>query len=291
MTDTLVSIIIPLYNAEEFILFTLESVINQSYRNKEIIVVNDGSTDNSLSVISQYNNRIRIITQKNSGVSAARNNGLVNCKGDYVLFLDADDIINAKFIENKINIIGEHDFAGSKILFYFDKDNIKDENNTSVVENLPEEILFYKKKKVSCPSSYLFKKSFLTDNNIQFNTALSSTADREFLLQIAKKRGKGILDKSMEGALKYRIHESSMSHNFSKRLVDDNAEFYKQINLKGLIPIDIKKKVNKIGKRIVYRSYLKIREIRLGIKYFCFSQLIFGKITKAIRTKTIKQDL
>lgn len=88
----MISIIIPLYNKEKTILQSIESVLSQSYRDIELIVVDDGSTDNSVSVVESIDdNRLRLITQENAGPSAARNTGAKEAKGDWIVFLDADD--------------------------------------------------------------------------------------------------------------------------------------------------------------------------------------------------------
>lgn len=94
MVDSIkLSVIIPLYNKETYIKKTIESVINQDYSCFEIIVVDDGSTDNSLNVVKEIrDNRIRIIQQRNSGVSAARNNGAKSSSSDWLIFLDGDDV-------------------------------------------------------------------------------------------------------------------------------------------------------------------------------------------------------
>ena len=90
----LVSIIIPAYNAEKYIQKCVESVIKQTYRNLEIIIVNDGSNDDTLKKLAQIktsDERIIVIDQENGGPSAARNAGLKICHGDYIFFLDSDD--------------------------------------------------------------------------------------------------------------------------------------------------------------------------------------------------------
>ncbi|WP_321290639.1 glycosyltransferase [uncultured Sunxiuqinia sp.] len=89
-----ISVIIPLYNKENAVLATIESVLKQEYRNFECLIVDDGSTDNSLSVISQINDdRVKIFTKKNGGVSDARNYGIKYASTNNIFFLDADDII------------------------------------------------------------------------------------------------------------------------------------------------------------------------------------------------------
>ncbi len=96
----LVTVIIPAYNAAHTIEKTIQSVLNQNYAPMEIIVINDGSTDETEKVVKQYQHSIIYVTQKNAGVSAARNLGYSLAKGDFIQYLDADDML----AENKINI-------------------------------------------------------------------------------------------------------------------------------------------------------------------------------------------
>ncbi|PQQ36525.1 hypothetical protein C6H68_19010 [Photorhabdus luminescens] len=101
--DVLVSIIIPAFNVEDIIENAINSVLNQTYKNTEIIIVNDGSTDGTMDVLNrlseQYFN-IEVFSQENRGISAARNVGLSKAKGDYVTFLDSDDSFEPSFIES-----------------------------------------------------------------------------------------------------------------------------------------------------------------------------------------------
>jgi len=95
MKQDLISIIIPAYNAKQFLKSTVESVLNQSYKNIEVIVVDDGSTDETMNLFPDFEKRgVRCFAQKNSGACTARNLGLKNAKGDYIQFLDADDLIH-----------------------------------------------------------------------------------------------------------------------------------------------------------------------------------------------------
>lgn len=87
----LVSAVIPAYNYARFVCRAVDSVLAQTYPHLECIVVNDGSTDNTLEVLAPYGDRIRVITQKNAGLAAARNTGVKNARGEYIAFLDADD--------------------------------------------------------------------------------------------------------------------------------------------------------------------------------------------------------
>lgn len=100
------SVIIPVYNGEHFLDICLNSILNQNTKyNFEVICVDDGSTDNSLNVLNKYSDdfRIKIIHQTNSGISAARNRGIIEAKGEYILFIDNDDFIETFFVEEMLN--------------------------------------------------------------------------------------------------------------------------------------------------------------------------------------------
>jgi glycosyltransferase involved in cell wall biosynthesis len=100
----LVSVIIPVYNAQQFIREALDSIFRQTYKNIEVIVVNDGSSDQTENIITgQYKDRVRYFSQANSGPSKARNAGLKNAKGEYVAFLDVDDVWHPNKIEEQVN--------------------------------------------------------------------------------------------------------------------------------------------------------------------------------------------
>ena len=127
-SNPLVSVIIPVYNVEKYLCRCLDSVINQTYSNIEIILVDDGSEDNSGTICEEYKSRdtrIKVIHQKNQGLSAARNNGFLESNGDYIVFVDSDDYVikdyircmlsaayffNADIVQTKI-FITEQDFA------------------------------------------------------------------------------------------------------------------------------------------------------------------------------------
>jgi glycosyltransferase involved in cell wall biosynthesis len=97
-----ISVIIPVYNVEKYLKRCLESVSNQTFEDFEIIAVNDGTKDNSLSILEEYakkEKRLQIISQENQGLSAARNTGIKACKGEYIYFLDSDDAIHPQCLE------------------------------------------------------------------------------------------------------------------------------------------------------------------------------------------------
>ncbi|MCR8746796.1 glycosyltransferase family 2 protein [Romboutsia lituseburensis] len=126
---SLISIIVPVYNVEKYIHECIDSIINQTYSNIEIILVNDGSTDNSGNICEKYekkDNRIKVVHKKNGGLSDARNVGIDISNGDYICFIDSDDWINLDMIENLYNLIIRYnaDIAQSDYVEVYNKDSM-----------------------------------------------------------------------------------------------------------------------------------------------------------------------
>lgn len=151
------SILIPVYNDEEYLKQCLDSVVNQSYENIEIVIVNDGSTDKSIEVINDYaakDKRIKVITQDNQGVCKARNKLIENASGEYVLFLDADDYIDCNLCSEMLNIIKNYNpdlITFDYTVLYSNSSMIVSNNDKSIevkssVEVLKNEYLFNSKK-------------------------------------------------------------------------------------------------------------------------------------------------
>ncbi|MDO5381697.1 MAG: glycosyltransferase [Eubacteriales bacterium] len=105
MNDDLVSVIVPVYMVEDYLKECIDSIINQSYKNLEIILVDDGSKDKSSEICDEYalnDCRVRVVHKKNGGLSSARNAGLDICRGEYIAFVDSDDFIHREFINAAI---------------------------------------------------------------------------------------------------------------------------------------------------------------------------------------------
>ncbi len=133
--DITISVVVPLYNKEKSVEVTLQSVLAQTYTDYEIIIVDDGSTDNSMNVIRKRiseleNERVRIIHQENAGVSAARNKGMLEAKGEYIAFLDADDLWDKEYLAEQVKLI--QDFADA-VMFGI---NFAETNNGQLVRKL-----------------------------------------------------------------------------------------------------------------------------------------------------------
>jgi glycosyltransferase involved in cell wall biosynthesis len=273
MIKDYISIVVPCYNAAAYISETIYSILKQSHSKFELIIINDGSTDHSVEIISEIKDpRITVIHQSNQGVSVTRNNGLKVAKGEYIIFFDADDLMTDKFLHSRISVLKTrpdiHGIGGKIIAF-----NLKNKNIYNAVcpsENAISEILLYKSNIATCPSNYLFKHDFIKQNNILFNTNLQSTADRFFLLECSKT---GKLFYSREIAeLHYRISESSMSGTLNYALLNDNIKYFNILNASHIIPNNIKTECMFLHYYIFAGSFFKLKNYLLGIKYLllCF---------------------
>lgn len=127
-----ISIIIPMYNAEKYIKRCLESIFEQTYKNIEIVIVDDGSTDNSYNICKKYeqqNKKIKLFHKKNNGVSSARNYGLKKCTGKYLCFVDSDDYIEKYYIQQLYKAIKDNNTKISQCAINIVDDNLKKINN------------------------------------------------------------------------------------------------------------------------------------------------------------------
>ena len=140
----LISVIINVYNCEKFIKKCVDSVIKQTYKNLEILIINDGSIDDTLKICKKIKDkRIKIITTKNLGLSLSRNIGIDNAKGDYLYFVDADDFIEEDTIEYLYNLIKKYDadISTSKPLTIFDYNYVKKDEKEKISILNSEEML------------------------------------------------------------------------------------------------------------------------------------------------------
>ena len=172
-----VSIIIPAYNAEKYIERCLKSVFAQKYENKEIIVINDGSTDKTEEKISKYINKIKYIKKKNGGLSEARNVGIEKATGKYIMFIDADDYIEKDLLKNLKPYIDEGiDMIKYKAKKVTEKGEEIQLMDGPVFETTKGEEAFSKMcftdQLMETAWIYLYKKELLKKNKFQFSKGL-----------------------------------------------------------------------------------------------------------------------
>ena len=197
--NDLVSIIIPFYNAEKYIDKCMNSILQQEYKNIEIIFVNDGSIDNSLNKLKEYkDNRIKIYSQNKKGVSAARNLGMEKANGKYIAFMDIDDELDSlyikKFIESaeaeKVDVVicnyNEIYSDGSKKEILLPWKNIKIDKKT-IEERLIPQMISENENEMSIRGLVwrtFIKKKTIDDNKLRFIEGIQIAEDLLFVIQL-----------------------------------------------------------------------------------------------------------
>ena len=174
--NDLITVIINVYNGEKYINKCLDSVINQTYKNLDILIVNDGSTDNTLKICKKYKDRrIRIITTENMGLSLSRNIGIDNAQGEYLYFIDADDFIELDTIEYLYKLCIKYDClistCKSKDIYDYNlkKDNKKEKIDVVSCKEMLKDALLCKNR-VVCTWNKLMKKDIF--KNLRFENRI-----------------------------------------------------------------------------------------------------------------------
>ena len=280
--ETKISIIIPTYNVEEYISRTIESCISQDYNNMEILIIDDGSTDNTQSIINNYkkrDERIKVIIQKNSGVSVARNKGIENASGEWILFLDGDDWLekdSLKKINKRIFMVDNN----TDIIIF---DYILAYNNSSIHESffnteLKNGKVNYSKNdlieacicknKVSnadghtnlgVPWGKVYNRKYLLDSNILFKIGLKRMQDMIFNLYAIY--NSKIIYYYNDVIYHYRMQNLSVTKRYSSdfnltaiNILDCIEEFMNKYNLSM--------QLEKIYKQKIFFLFLEIIRIQ-----------------------------
>ena len=232
-----VSVIIPTYNSAQFIVETLESVFAQTYKNYEVIVVDDGSTDNTKEVLKPYMSKIRYIYKENGGPASARNVGIKNARGEYIAFLDSDDLWLPEKLEKQVRYFEEHPqiymvFADC-IRFGEEVSNTPRNDTKYLISNdMFVNIWWYN---IVPTSTVMVRKSCFEKVGF-FDEAkeLETTEDTEMWLRIARECEVGYL---REVVTKYRVRMSGYSrsninraYNSAKLVID---KYWGDIKIRG----------------------------------------------------------
>lgn len=231
----LVSVIIPLYNSELYIGKTIESVLGQTYKNIEIIVVDDGSSDNSFSVAKQYEaENVYVYHQSNQGAQVARNYGFLLCKGKYIQYLDADDYLTTNKIEKQVKILEENDpmtIATSSVYM--------DNGGQCVLWDMPEiycnfdsgfDLLLNLWRSFIpslVPGAYLTPRT-LIELSGGWDETLLKNQDGEFFSRVLI-NAKKVVYVGKEGQV-WRILPNSTSHKVSARKIESVLRSYQKIS-------------------------------------------------------------
>jgi glycosyltransferase involved in cell wall biosynthesis len=280
-----ISIIIPVFNTQDYLKRCLESIINQSYKNHEIILINDGSTDNSKSIINKYcekyNNIKSIEISTNSGVGNARNIGIANSTGFFVGFVDSDDWIDVNMYSKMVKAMNKNDtdiaicgvrdeydnFSSSQLRYNYDEENVIAGSyalnllcRTHNTDNLLTPMV----------CSKLYKMSFILDNKLQF-LYNSYYEDDVFTFATFSCVSKIAIVPNV--FYHYYQRPTSITHTFSKKHIDDLINAF--LIIKGGIPekhnlhhISFFEKCAKSMLNILFESKLSVIEQKEYLKYF-----------------------
>ncbi len=193
MQKQLISIIIPCYNASEFIENTISTVLTQTYSNFELIIINDGSTDNSeviIEKIAKLDPRIKYYHQQNGGVSSARNHGLKIANGEILAILDSDDFWKSNNLEKKLETLN----SSNLVDWVFCDIDLVDQEGAIITtllgddSDLLNDLLIMEQPIVpGVCSNIIFKRKCINSVEFPFDPNLSTSADRDFAIQLASK--------------------------------------------------------------------------------------------------------
>ena len=224
-----ISVVMPIYNAADYLKPALDSVINQTLTDIELICVDDGSTDNSLSIIKEYqqtDERVRILTENNAGPSIARNKGLARARGKYVIFLDADDFYEENLLEKLYDLAEEEklDVAICKFDIYNNRkakfeDNIRSDHGEIFTESDVVSKNDYPDVILSCTTGYiwnkLFRREFLVEKELVFDEELRVFEDTHFVVN-ALSLAEGV-GKCHERLIHHRVYTNQPRNKLFKK--------------------------------------------------------------------------
>lgn len=290
-----ISVVVPVYNTSIYLKECLESLIGQTYKDLEIICINDGSTDNSLEILKEFqkkDNRIKIITQENQGLSAARNKGISEAKGEYISFIDSDDWIDLNFYEKLINALEEQnaDIAAGNIIRTrktYSKPRVKYEKQI-VAETFEEKIKLCNIPKCCYVWNKIYKSSIV--KNFPFKTG-AYFEDVLWTPLILKNSNKMICIPDIN--YYYRANASSIVKKKQTPKKQQDAYFAKKflINFLKENNIELSKKQKTIVKSLKYFKnilILRIKEYENTEIYYLFGFLPIFK--KTLKTPLIKDN-
>lgn len=319
LTPELISVVVPVYNAEKFLSKSIESVINQSYKNIELILVNDGSTDNSEMICNKYalaDNRIKVISQENRGPAAARNTGIRHATGTFVFFLDADDFIDRNAMEilvakynqyqpdlvmgNFCKLENNGEILNKSVTFHPDgkpfEEKIKMLSRADIVSYVRHFLKYPSNHLISYCWARLYKLSIIKNNNIFAHEDMRLFEDFVFNLEYLKHTHEVVFVN--EPLYTYTMHNNHVSAsmaiiNGNSLLHDMNVfkikagEFLQQINANTMNVVNIKKE---IGHALIhYVIIFLIRSCRLVTRHN--RKRIYDEIDKIINAPILRDSL
>ena len=261
MKNNLISVVIPVYNGEEYIERCVQSVLNQENVNLEIIIINDGSKDNTLKILKKYenNNNIKIIDVPNGGVSKARNIGINNANGEYIGFIDCDDTIPKNYYYKLYKALSQNNadiaICGMKKVFGDKEDIVDIEINEKILDKSKFSDLYFElnsKSLLMTVWNKLYKKDLI--KNIEFKSSIIMGEDYVFNLEVYVKCNKFVFIQNC--LYEYYQNMDSISYKlkrkYSKVYELENSIMYRNFTIKKMKQIGISDK--KIEEYMIKRA-------------------------------------
>ncbi|WP_042683486.1 glycosyltransferase family 2 protein [Anaerosalibacter massiliensis] len=290
-----ISIVIPVYNGEKYINTCFRSLFNQSDKNFQVICVDDGSTDNSLNILREYekgNSRIKVISQENSGAGVARNKGLEHVQGEYTLFLDIDDYLELECVEKLYYTVKKDnlDFLFYNFIYENKSGHKLKSYNFNLYKNMPKHklIKYMIMGRLPYGQFHLIKSKVIRDNNCRFSTNVKNNEELLFKLKALSNSDKiGFTEYAPYHYIKYPI---SLSKTF-------DTGGYKNIDLlaNDIYPI-IKKELSSKKEVDILINTLKTSSLLSFCYRYCISTQTsfiskYKFISKIIKNKLIKTSI
>lgn len=268
----MISVIIPAFNAEKYIKETIDSILGQTFQDFEIIVVDDGSTDNTREILDQYGERINYIFQKNRGPSKARNTAIKAARGKYIALLDADDLWESVFLERTVDFLQRHGDLGYVFTEndVFSEDSvltrhwIKDDGRVAQIPvrwQLGGEMIFARRIWSDLaigsfiPTSGILIRRIVLEKVGLFDENLTNAEDRDFFIRLAREYDGGFIDECLSHK---RQHPLGLCYDFEKVVIGSDV-VSRRLLVRNDIDITLRRTIKKhLGKQwySLGRSYL-----------------------------------
>lgn len=231
----LISVIVPVYKAENVLKYCIGSILNQTFTDYELVLVNDGSPDNSGDICDEYaknDDRIRVIHQANSGVSSARNTGIDNAKGEYICFVDSDDYISEDYLEKLVSVKNQYPqydnvWCELHTVLNYDE-NLKSSNNDFPVTtySVKDIMTLHEEWLDAGPTCKLYNKETVVKNGLKFDINLTLGEDLTFNFQYLDCTNGSIV--VIEKKLYHYVN--TYSDSLSNKYYENMFAIYKQLN-------------------------------------------------------------
>lgn len=274
-TEKLVSVIVPVYNCEKYIKKSVQTVLNGQYRNVEVILVNDGSTDCSLELCNQLrnqDNRVKVYSQKNGGPSVARNKGIELAMGEYIIFMDSDDEVSKYYVSDLINLIHNEDAVLGQVSYTQDignlsQNNIEGARLQSCTSNEAFRLLWCG----GIVDGYLWDKIFLrkkiVENKICFCEETRIWEDSLFIFEYLSVSS-GMCFTSENKDYFYRVNNESVTHNIETvNMLDAKCIVIQRISLlnKKIQGRELNSELNKVKLTLLSTRMKKLKSIKIDV--------------------------